>query len=156
MGNKHSSLTARERKVRVKYVDAEPVPPSHATPKHRRSQASLSHSWSSHETLCCEKHNHRHPSDPRPSLAYVPLSSHRLQDDDVTRAHAEFLKQFPEYRSTWILDSLRRTDFGRLDRSGETYVDYMGGAQHPESLVRVHGHFLSENSLGNTHSVSNR
>lgn len=157
MGNKHSSLTSRDRKLRVKELD-EPVPPSHATLKHHRSQASLSHSWSSHETICCEKHNHRPPQGPlstRPSLAYISPLPHSFQNDDVARAYAAFLKEFPEYQSTWILDSLRRTDFGRLDRSGETYVDYMGGAQHPESLVRVHGHFLSENTLGNTHSVSN-
>ncbi|KIJ66114.1 hypothetical protein HYDPIDRAFT_87322 [Hydnomerulius pinastri MD-312] len=31
----------------------------------------------------------------------------------------------------------------------------MGGAQHPESLVRVHGDFLTQSIMGNTHSVSN-
>ncbi|KIK97166.1 hypothetical protein PAXRUDRAFT_136863 [Paxillus rubicundulus Ve08.2h10] len=31
----------------------------------------------------------------------------------------------------------------------------MGGAQHPESLVRVHGDFLTHSVMGNTHSVSN-
>ncbi|KAG1780102.1 PLP-dependent transferase [Suillus placidus] len=70
-------------------------------------------------------------------------------------AYSAFLKSFPEYQSTWILDTLRRTDFARLDRTGETYVDYMGGAQHPESLVRVHSAFLTETVMGNTHSVSN-
>ncbi|KAL4068743.1 PLP-dependent transferase [Scleroderma yunnanense] len=157
MGNKHSSLTSRERKIRAKRLD-EPAPASHNILKHRRSQASLSHSWSSHDTLWSEKHIRHLPPDPlstRRSLAYIPLSSHLLQHDDITRAYTAFLKEFPEYQSTWILDSLRRTDFTRLDRSSETYVDYMGGAQHPESLVRVHGHFLSENTLGNTHSISN-
>jgi hypothetical protein len=32
----------------------------------------------------------------------------------------------------------------------------MGGAQHPESLVRIHSSFLNESIMGNTHSVSNR
>lgn len=63
---------------------------------------------------------------------------------------------FPEYRLTWILDTLRRTDYTRLERTGETYVDYMGGALYPESLIRVHTHFLNNSVLGNTHSVSNR
>jgi hypothetical protein len=62
----------------------------------------------------------------------------------------------PEYRLTWILDTLRRTDYARLERADETYVDYMGGALYPESLVRVHTNFLNHNILGNTHSVSNR
>ncbi len=61
-----------------------------------------------------------------------------------------------EYRLTWILDTLRRTDFTRLKSTGETYVDYMGGAIYPESLIRVHTDFLHRSVLGNTHSVSNR
>lgn len=61
-----------------------------------------------------------------------------------------------EYRLTWIVDSLRRTDFSRLERTGETYVDYMGGTLYPESLVRLHAEFLNSVVLGNTHSVSNR
>ncbi|KAG5653791.1 hypothetical protein H0H81_010461 [Sphagnurus paluster] len=60
-----------------------------------------------------------------------------------------------EYRSTWILDTLRRTDYARLERSGETYVDFMGGALYPESLIKVHTDFLSRSVMGNTHSVSN-
>jgi hypothetical protein len=64
--------------------------------------------------------------------------------------------ELPEYRLTWILDTLRRTDYTRLDRTGETYVDYMGGALYPESLIRVHTNFLNTSILGNTHSVSNR
>lgn len=63
---------------------------------------------------------------------------------------------FTEYQLTWILDTLRRTDFSRLELAGETYVDYMGGALYPESLIKVHTDFLKHNILGNTHSVSNR
>ncbi|KIJ15659.1 hypothetical protein PAXINDRAFT_62190, partial [Paxillus involutus ATCC 200175] len=91
-----------------------------------------------------------------PSLyAYNPLAPPRSQQDNTARAYEAFLKAFPEYQNTWIIDTLRRTDFSRLDRAGETYVDYMGGAQHPESLVRVHGDFLTHSVMGNTHSVSN-
>ena len=75
-------------------------------------------------------------------------------EDDI--AYKAFLKAYPEYRLTWIIDKLRQTDFARLDRTGETYVDYMGGAMYPESLIRAHTKFLNQNVLGNTHSVSNR
>lgn len=61
-----------------------------------------------------------------------------------------------EYQQTSIIDTLRRTDFARLARGQETYVDYMGGAIYPESLVKMHSDFLTCNILGNTHSVSNR
>ncbi|KAJ7881778.1 hypothetical protein B0H14DRAFT_3433814 [Mycena olivaceomarginata] len=74
---------------------------------------------------------------------------------DATSAYTEFLLNFPEYKLTWTLDALRRTDYSRLIDSGETYVDYMGGAIYPESLVRVHVDFLSRTVLGNTHSTSN-
>ncbi|KAJ7686061.1 hypothetical protein B0H17DRAFT_1160691 [Mycena rosella] len=62
---------------------------------------------------------------------------------------------FLEYRFTWILDTLRRSDYGRLETTGETYVNYMSGAIYPESLIRAHLEFLNRSILGNTHSVSN-
>ena len=80
-----------------------------------------------------------------------------LHDDDskAAQAYKTFLKQYPEYQLTWMLDALRRSDFARLDRSGETYVDYMGASLYPESLIRVHTGFLQRSVLGNTHSVNN-
>lgn len=57
---------------------------------------------------------------------------------DAESAYAEFLGSYPEYRHTWIIDSLRKSEFSRLARSGETYVDYMGGSLYPENLVRAH------------------
>ena len=89
----------------------------------------------------------------------LPLYSfeiHNSIDNDDDIAYKTFLKAYPEYRLTWIIDKLRQTDFVRLDRTGETYVDYMGGAIYPESLIRAHTVFLNQNVLGNTHSVSNR
>lgn len=71
-------------------------------------------------------------------------------------AYNQFLGDFPQYRSTWLIDALRMSEYSRLDSQRETYVDYMGGALFPESLVHVHGEFLVQNVLGNTHSVSNR
>ncbi|KAG6918885.1 hypothetical protein DXG01_010949 [Tephrocybe rancida] len=87
-----------------------------------------------------------------PNVAYAPSEG---VSNDAVSAYNVFLHEFPEYRSTWILDTLRRTDYARLETTGETYVDYMGGALFPESLIRVHTDFLSRNVMGNTHSVSN-
>jgi len=61
-----------------------------------------------------------------------------------------------EYLSTWILGELRNREFSRLERTGETYVDYMGGSLYPESLVKAQVDFLATSVLGNTHSISNR
>ncbi|KAF5375502.1 hypothetical protein D9615_009186 [Tricholomella constricta] len=92
------------------------------------------------------------PSIHSSHVAYAP--SEGICNDAAT-AYASFLQEFPEYRSTWILDTLRRTDYARLERTGETYVDFMGGALYPESLIKVHTDFLSRSVMGNTHSVSN-
>ncbi|KAH9925703.1 PLP-dependent transferase [Amylocystis lapponica] len=90
--------------------------------------------------------------DPPPLYASSVVDLH---EDSTAAAYKVFLKEYPEYQLTWILDALRRSDFARLDRSGETYTDYMGGSLYPESLIRVHTGFLHRNILGNTHSVSN-
>ncbi|KAF9649497.1 PLP-dependent transferase [Thelephora ganbajun] len=82
------------------------------------------------------------------------ITPNLVQGDSAT-AYKSFLRQHPEYKLTWLLDSLRKSDFTRLEKSGEVYVDYMGGSLYPESLVRMHSAFLQENVLGNTHSVSN-
>lgn len=103
-----------------------------------------------------DNENKRRPADGTYAyrrLSY--LSPKEIISDDAAMAYNDFLREFPEYRLTWILDTLRRTDFTRLETSGETFVDYMGGALYPESLIRVHTDFLHRSVLGNTHSVSN-
>ncbi|KAJ8495911.1 hypothetical protein ONZ45_g12658 [Pleurotus djamor] len=100
--------------------------------------------------------NHHHRLREKESihhLAYSPNAD--LAHDDASAAYNSFIRAFPEYQLTWIVDTLRRTDYSRLERTGETYVDYMGGALYPESLIRVHTAFLNRHILGNTHSVSN-
>jgi len=91
-----------------------------------------------------------------PPLYDEKLITADLVQGDHATAYKSFLRKNPEYQLTWLLDSLRKSDFKRLEKSGEVYVDYMGGSLYPESLVRMHSTFLQENVLGNTHSVSNR
>ncbi|KAI0364953.1 PLP-dependent transferase [Pilatotrama ljubarskyi] len=91
--------------------------------------------------------------DPPP--LYAISTTPDIIEDAAADAYKAFLKEYPQYQLTWIVDALRRSDFARLDRNGETYVDYMGGSLYPESLVRVCSGFLLRNILGNTHSVSN-
>ncbi|KAF7983019.1 hypothetical protein HWV62_24656 [Athelia sp. TMB] len=103
----------------------------------------------SEETYCNEKH-----APPNLKVSDTSCLPEKLQNDN-TVAYKAFLNAFPEYALTGILDTLRRSDFSRLDRIGETYVDYMGGSVYPESLVRDHTEFLNNSVLGNTHSVNN-
>ena len=97
-----------------------------------------------------------HYSSLPPPLFDEHLVTPDLVQGNSTAIYKYFLQQYPEYKLTWLLDSLRKSDFTRLEKSGEVYVDYMGGSLYPESLVRIHSTFLQENILGNTHSVNNR
>lgn len=115
-----------------------------------------------------DHHHHRNPSP-------IPTTTHTHNIDpsptpkhSQNTAYASFLSAYPEYNLTWTLDALRKSEFSRIDGGGgdgengrgreraETYVDYMGGAIYPESLVQVHAEFLKGALLGNTHSESNR
>jgi molybdenum cofactor sulfurtransferase len=66
----------------------------------------------------------------------------------------DFLAAFPEYTNTLALDALRTSQYGRLDAHEQVYLDYTGGGLHAASQVQEHAQMLSENVLGNPHSVS--
>lgn len=176
MGNKYSCISAQDDQRQINVITS-PPPVSRITLKPHRSHTSLFKSFSSNDTLYEKDHPHfdgdhlsyvfppplpnpnlsTPPSLLRPSLsAYIFQAQLRSLGEQATLAYSAFLQAYPEYQSTWIIDTLRRSDLARIDRAGETYVDYMGGAQHPESLVRVHSDFLTQTIMGNTHSVSNR
>lgn len=65
-----------------------------------------------------------------------------------------FLAAHPEYTTTSALDRLRKTDYARLDRQGQVYLDYTGGALHAASQVKEHLRLLDEHVFGNPHSAS--
>ena len=67
-------------------------------------------------------------------------------------AEASFRRRFPEYALTRAIDDLRRTEYGRLDRLGHTYLDYTGGSVYAEAQVREHLALLSRSVFGNPHS----
>jgi molybdenum cofactor sulfurtransferase len=66
----------------------------------------------------------------------------------------EFEEQNPDYNASSSLASLRAIEFGRLESSKTTYVDYMGGSLYPQSLVSHHYQVLKTGVFGNTHSDS--
>ena len=69
-------------------------------------------------------------------------------------AYQQFLQQHPDYAATVALDDLRRTQYARLDAQDQVYLDYTGGGLHAASQVQEHAQMLSEQVLGNPHSVS--
>jgi selenocysteine lyase/cysteine desulfurase len=68
------------------------------------------------------------------------------------RTYAEFVQKYPAYDKTHDLDELRASDYARLDRCGQIYLDYTGGGMYAESQVRAHQKVLAENVFGNPHS----
>jgi molybdenum cofactor sulfurtransferase len=73
-------------------------------------------------------------------------------EDDLGAAREGFLRRHPEYASTAVLDELRSSEYGRLDRAGHTYLDYTGGSLYAESQLRRHQDLLCARVLGNPHS----
>jgi molybdenum cofactor sulfurtransferase len=63
-----------------------------------------------------------------------------------------FLKSYPIYPTTHILDELRANDYTRLDLGGHIYLDYTGGGLYAESQLRRHTKLLAERVFGNPHS----
>ena len=90
---------------------------------------------------------------PTAGLLSAPSSTRLNSESDF--AYVRFLHDYPQYASSWHIDALRRSEYSRL-APDETYVDYMGGALYPASLISVHAEFLQTAVLGNTHSESPR
>ena len=90
---------------------------------------------------------------PTSGLLSAPSSTRLNSESDF--AYVRFLHDYPQYASSWHIDALRRSEYSRL-APDETYVDYMGGALYPASLISVHAEFLQTAVLGNTHSESPR
>ncbi|MCQ3972680.1 MAG: aminotransferase [Anaerolineae bacterium] len=69
-------------------------------------------------------------------------------------AQASFQQNYPEFVTTRLLDELRMTDYGRLDRLGQIYLDYTGGGLYAETQVRAHTELLLQHVFGNPHSTN--
>jgi molybdenum cofactor sulfurtransferase len=63
-----------------------------------------------------------------------------------------FLKSYPMYPTTHLIDDLRTTEYARLDAGGHIYLDYTGGGLYAESQLRRHNKLLVEHVFGNPHS----
>ena len=63
-----------------------------------------------------------------------------------------FLKAYPAYPATHIVDDLRASEYARLDVGGHIYLDYTGGGLYADSQLRRHTQLLTEHVFGNPHS----
>ncbi len=65
---------------------------------------------------------------------------------------AAFLRSYPSYPSTQVIDNLRAAEYARLDAGEHIYLDYTGGGLYAEAQVQQHHRLLSEHVFGNPHS----
>ena len=77
-----------------------------------------------------------------------------LDQTSYAQAEATFLQAYPEFQTTRALDELRATEYARLDRLGQVYLDYTGGGLYADSQIRAHTDLLLNNVLGNPHSTN--
>ncbi len=63
-----------------------------------------------------------------------------------------FLRAYPAYPTTRIIDDLRVNEYARLDIGGHIYLDYTGGGLYAESQLHRHNRLLAEHVFGNPHS----
>lgn len=73
---------------------------------------------------------------------------------DMQSAYEAFLKAYPGFEKTRVLDDLRATEYTRLDKNGHIYLDYTGGGLHAESQVREHMELIQGDVFGNPHSMN--
>ena len=71
---------------------------------------------------------------------------------DPTPDFAAFLKAFPSYPETHIIDEVRRAQYARLDAGEHVYLDYTGAGLFAESQLQEHQELLRHNVFGNPHS----
>lgn len=70
----------------------------------------------------------------------------------LAAAFEAFRNTHPAYNTTHKLDYLRSTEYARLDRQGQVYLDYTGGGLYAETQLRQHLEWLSNGVFGNPHS----
>lgn len=68
------------------------------------------------------------------------------------QAETDFRRGAPEYAATRVLDTLRTTEYARLDDLGHVYLDYTGAGLYAASQVRKHQEMLLGAVFGNPHS----
>ncbi len=82
-----------------------------------------------------------------------PVSLSQMRSfDDYASARDKFLQMYPTFRQTEGLDELRATEYARLDRTGQIYLDYTGGGLYADSQVQQHLALLTRHVWGNPHS----
>lgn len=77
------------------------------------------------------------------------MKNYALENEEI--AYQAFLEKHPQYDVERIT-ALRQTEFNRLDRLDQVYLDYTGGGLYGASQVEKHMDMLKNGVYGNPHS----
>ena len=80
------------------------------------------------------------------------IAAQQFSPANLAAARQQFEQDYPDFAATRLLDQLRATEFARLDRQGQIYLDYTGGGLYAESQLKEHLALLSQGVFGNPHS----
>jgi hypothetical protein len=53
-------------------------------------------------------------------------NSYDYNPENLEAAYTDFKKDYPRFKSTKMVDELRSSDYPRLDRLNQVYLDYTG------------------------------
>ena len=70
------------------------------------------------------------------------------------KTYENFIRKYPSYAQTSILDEIRKTDYSILDQQGHIYLDYTGGGLYATSQFKAHQELLASHVFGNPHSYN--
>lgn len=69
------------------------------------------------------------------------------------RAQTDFLADHPDFDAD-DLARMRAAEYGRIDATGQLYLDYTGAGLHADSQLRAHLDDVAASVFGNPHSIS--
>jgi molybdenum cofactor sulfurtransferase len=72
--------------------------------------------------------------------------------ENMAAAYATFVKAYPCFEATKMIDELRDREYARLDKLNQVYLDYTGGGMYADSQLRQHMQLLADGVFGNPHS----
>lgn len=72
----------------------------------------------------------------------------------MNEAYADFIARYPSYLQSAEIDTLRTTEYRRLDEQHHVYLDYTGGSLYAESQLHQHFDWLRNGIFGNPHSAN--
>jgi molybdenum cofactor sulfurtransferase len=78
----------------------------------------------------------------------------RYELDQMADGFSAFVKSYPLFNQTKMLDEWRETQYNRLDANGQIYLDYTGGGLYSEMQLCEHMELLRSRVLGNPHSAN--